>query len=437
MKSFKKHPRKKGSILLVTMILALALAVFVGSFIKLAMGSYRLSQRSFFSNSTLNLAEAGLEEAIYALNNADWSGWTASGGDMVRTITGLPIATNRTGQIKVKVFNYATSTQPRIVAEGLADIGSGPPITKQIEAKVGKKSFWANGMVAKDTVEFKGGVASVDSYDSSDPTYSTGGLYDPLKNKDNGSVGSTAVTTDAVSISNSDIWGTVSTAGTAPSVGPTGSIMGLDTPSGITVDPNRIRTDFKANFDLPDSPTSFTYTYGAAVSGAATFGTTGTTNSFRLPSLDNSNGDVTSIYGDVTLLVTGDIEIKGEIFIDANASLTVYVEGDVDIGGNGLINTSQIPANTIIYGISTTTQTINLNGNAALHAAVYAPNAEVELKGGGGSGEFTGSVVAATVFVNGTYDFHYDEALADLATSKVYTVSLWRELANASEREAL
>lgn len=436
MKSYNQHSRKKGSILLVTMILALALAVFVGSFIRLAVGSYRFSQRSFYSNSTLNLAEAGLEEAIYSLNNTDWSGWTVSGGDMVRTITGLPIGTNRTGQIKVKVFNYATSTQPRIVAEGLADIGSGLPITKQIEAKVGKKSFWANGMVAKDTVEFKGGNAFVDSYDSSDPTYSTGGLYDPTKNKDNGSVGSTAVTTDAVSISNSDIWGTVSTAGPAPTVGPTGSIMGLDTPSGVTVDPNRIRTDFKANFDMPDVPTSYTSIY-TNVSGTTSLGTDGATQTLKLTSLDNSNGETVTIYGDTTLVISGEIDIGGEINIDPNASLTIYVEGDVEIGGNGLINTSQIPANAIIYGVAPTSQTINLHGNGALHAAIYAPNAEVELKGGGTSGEFTGSVVADTVYVNGNYEFHYDEALANLATSKVYTVSLWRELANAAEREAL
>lgn len=436
MRTLSKRRNRRGSILLVTMILSLALAIFLGSFIQLALSSYRLSQRSFFSNSTLNLAEAGLEEAIYALNNTDWTGWTASGSDMVRTLAGLPVATNRTGQIKIKVFNHATSTQPRVVAEGTIDVGYGPALVKQVEARLGRKSFWANGMVAKDTVEFKGGNAFVDSYDSSDPNYSTGGLYDPSKNKDNGSVGSTAVTVDAVSLSNSDIWGTVSTAGVAPTVGPTGSIMGLDTPVGVTVDPNRIRSDFKANFDLPDVPTSFSGIY-TDISGTTTLGTDGATDTYKVTSIDNSNGEILTILGDTTLVVSGEIDTKGEIFIGPNASLTLYVEGDVTIGGNGLINSTQIPANTIIYGTSTTSQTIKLHGNGAVHAAVYAPNAAVEMKGGGSSGEFTGSVVADTVFVNGNYQFHYDEALADLSTSKVYTVSLWRELANQAEREVL
>jgi hypothetical protein len=431
MRNQKRTSDRRGSVLLVTMILTLGLAIFLGSYLKLAMGAYKNSNRSFFANSCLNLAEAGLEEAMYALNNTDWAGWTSSSGNMTRTISNVALGQSNTGSITVRVYNYASDLSPRIVAEGRATLVSGPQIVKQVEVRASKKSFWANGMVAKENVEFKGGNAYVDSYDSSDPNHSNAGLYDFSKRKDRGSVGSVMVTADALSISNAEIYGYAATGGNQPTVGSGGKIRGTNTPVGVDVDPDRIRTDFTANFEDVTGPTSFDQIY-TNISGAVNLGTSGSTTVIKATEIQNKNGEVTQILGDVTMVVSGDIDIKGDFQIEKDSSLTLYVEGDVDIGGNGLMNMSGLPKNLIMYGTASS-QTIKLHGNGAAQAAIYAPNADLELKGGGATGIFMGSAVVKTVFMNGNFEFHYDEDLSNVDSSGVYTVGAWRELYRQAE----
>jgi hypothetical protein len=219
----------------------------------------------------------------------------------------------------------------------------------------------------------------------------------------------------------------VATGGSAPSVGSNGKIHGADTPSGVDVDTNRIRTDFTANFDSVTAPGSFTSIY-TNVAGSVTLGTAGSPSTIRATTIKNNNGETVQFEGDVTLVVTGDIEIKGDFRVGPNASLTMYVDGDVDIGGNGVMNLTGLPEKLILYGTNPTSQTIKLHGNGAAHAAIFAPNADLELKGGGSSGVFIGAAVVKTAFINGNFEFHYDEALSKLGSSGIYSVGGWREL---------
>ena len=91
------------------------------------------------------------------------------------------------------------------------------------------------------------------------------------------------------------------------------------------------------------------------------------------------------------------------------------------------MNMSGLSKNLIMYGTASS-QTIKLHGNGAAQAAIYAPNADLELKGGGGTGVFMGAAVVKTAFVNGNFEFHYDEDLSNLGSSGVYLVGGWREL---------
>src|SRR5262249_37641883 len=56
-----------------------------------------------------------------------------------------------------------------------------------------------------------------DSFDSTDPLWSTFGLYDPTKARDNGDIATNSTLTNSVSTGNANIWGHIST-------GPNGSI---------------------------------------------------------------------------------------------------------------------------------------------------------------------------------------------------------------------
>jgi hypothetical protein len=74
-----------------------------------------------------------------------------------------------------------------------------------------------------------------------------------------------------------------------------------------------------------------------------------------------------------------------------------------------------------------------------LAAYIYAPGANVELKGGGGSdvGYLNGAVVAYDVVINGNMQFRYDRALGDLENvSNEYYAVQWAELNNETPETA-
>ena len=200
----------------------------------------------------------------------------------------------------------------------------------------------------------------------------------------------------------------------------------------------RITTDFSATLEIVTAPTTFDQVLGS-VNGNATLGSLGSSTKILAANVSNTNGKTVLIQGHVTMVVTSAVDIKGSLVVAPNSSLTLYVAGDFEAGGNGAVNMTGIPANLIIYGTNPTTggQTIKLHGNGILHAAVYAPNARLELKGGGSSGEMSGSAVAYEVKITGNYQFHYDEALEELGGGNPFAVTRWRELHAAAERISL
>ena len=440
------HTRTRGSILLVTVIMGTGMALALGSFISIAVESTKLSNRSFYSNSVLNLAEAGVEEAIWALNKNDWTGWSVhTSGTMnrTRTVSSINLGQGTRGQTKVVVYGATGVPNPRVVAEGRATPVIGPAIEKQIEVRLGRRSKWANGIVAKDQVRFSGGVTEIDSYLSS-----VG--YDAAHPRDNGSAASVSVATDAVSLSNAKVWGRVATGGSPPVVGPNGEIRGYDTQAGVKVDPDRISNDFYADLEPPPIPSTTTGIILGNISGPYTFIGSSDPNAptrFVVSNLDNKSHEVTKILGYAELVVTNEIEIRGSFVVGGTDAATglgipsaveIHAEGDVDVAGNGLMNMTGRPENLIIFGRSTPgNQLITLGGNGAVQAAVYAPLTEVVLNGGGTGGVWFGSVVGRTVTINGNYDFHYDEDLQNKTDGNPFAVSRWLELVTAAQRVEL
>lgn len=161
---------------------------------------------------------------------------------------------------------------------------------------------------------------------------------------------------------------------------------------------------------------------------------------YELDGLSLSGGDSLEVVGPVVIVMNGDISTSGtgEIDIAApNGSLEVYTPHNVSISGNGFVNESSDPSKFLLYGTAGTPggQSITVAGNGALHAAVYAPNAAFELRGGGASGEMMGSVVADTIFMNGVTNFHYDERLADLfGPDASWQLTNWFEVINPSDK---
>ena len=96
----------------------------------------------------------------------------------------------------------------------------------------------------------------------------------------------------------------------------------------------------------------------------------------------------------------------------------------------GMVNPANQPADLLLYGIQPTggvTPHVNLGGNGQITAAVYAPDYDVTVNGGGNTGHVFGSVVGKTVSMTGVTNLHYDAALASSGIINNYEIVSWVE----------
>lgn len=447
---------RRGSLLIVAMLLSAVIGISIVSFLNLGRTGMQISERALFNNGAMNLAENGLEQAVYAINKPgyDWSsgGWSMSGVNARQKWTGYALGAGATGEVRAYVYNYTGSGAPKIVSRSLVTAGGGASrqIEKWVEVQLRKTSKFANGLVARQSITFSGNNASVDSWNS-DPDNNTATAaiaYSGAVRHDSGTVGCISVSVAAVLINNADIWGYVSTGGSMPSVGSNGLVGPFGTPSGTT-DMSRVATDFTANFDPVTAPTATYNLYGGAITNNESLPRVSDTVAadgyyyIRADSI-NFNNKVLTITGKVILELTNamtSVDIgggSGAININAGAELQIYGPGDIKIAGQGLMNggtsaaTANQPIKCQIYGTKTSgVQDIQIAGNGVLSAVVYAPQGSVKING---NGDVCGSVVANDITCVGNAAFHYDESLANFGGNNPYRVSRWRELTSAADR---
>jgi hypothetical protein len=466
--------RRRGSVLIVAMLLAAIIAVSLASYLQLANNSLKQASRSFYSNSAMNVAEIGLEQAVACFNQLDnttvtdaWDDWTLDATayhattspttpSAKRVFTGFDVGPNAVGTITVYAQHYAGSTaySPIIVAKSSISQPNGPPIEKYIEVTLRKRSLFANGLVAKDDVEWVGhpSAASWNSDPDNDPSTASIPYSDAVKQA-NVTVGSLR---GDIGLAGGEVWGYAKT-------GPDGSISGGSVHGlGTTTDDATRRTnDFNATFPTVTTPAPATFntisssiTTDTILPGGTDVGTTVTEDGvtktvyyYKFNSgvgINLGGGDDFTIdtNKNVVLLLenhegTGAISSTGtsQWIIQSGATLNVYTNGNVDIAGNGMVNNNSQPKQCFFWGTRTTDgQTITISGNGQLKAVVYAPNASVTLNGGGANGKMMGSVVAKNITMNGGTEFYYDESLSNITYGNPYGISKWRELQSATER---
>jgi hypothetical protein len=451
------------------MLLSAIIALSLTSYMQLSRTALMNSNRSYHQNAAMNLAEQGIEEALYALNQDVasgtylWTGWTISGANAQREWSGVQLLQGSTATYRVYIYNYAAANPAAktIFSRCRVTVGGGvsAPIEKWVRVTCRKASKFANGLVARSGIVFNGNYVSIDSWNS-DPDNNPAtppvayNASDPAVRHDLGSVGSVSVTVGSVAVNNADIWGYVSTGGAAPSVGSGGRIGPFGT-AGNTIDPSRVNTDFTANFQAVSAPSGSYSMYGGAITGNESLPRTSDTTmgtgafaGYHMIQADsiNLNSRVLTITGKVVLQLTNvftAIDITGgagELALAANAALQIYTPGDIKIAGKGLTNAGTTeaaagqPINCQIYGTKTYgTQSIDIAGNGVLSAAVYAPNGSLKING---NGSVLGSFVANDITVVGQAAFHYDESMANYGGTNPFRISSWRELTSAADRAA-
>lgn len=256
-----KTSPKRGSLLIVAMLFSAIIALSLGSFLSLANQSSKLSYRSFYAGASMNAAETGLEQAMWAVNKrlaGETSVWTNNGwtitaaGSARRTFTLDPLSGGATAQVKVLVSSASLAgANPYVISRSIITPTRGAPIERWIRISLSKRSRFSNGLVAKDSIRLNGTNPYVDSYDSRLGAYDAPLAGGGTNRFARGTAGSSSIKADTFNLGNAKVWGSA-IIGTKDSsglkVGPQGSVGPFGTPAGTIVSAN-VQTEFTANFD--------------------------------------------------------------------------------------------------------------------------------------------------------------------------------------------
>ena len=268
------------------------------------------------------------------------------------------------------------------------------------------------GMLATGNIIFSSHVL-LDSFDSGNPNYSTGGQYDPAKAEGNCLLGTDSDGAPAISASGGAlIKGTVHTGPTGTlnlsggsSVGDAawvnGGNMGIENGHWLK-DMTNVFPDVVAPQGAGIAPiagiyqgTNYTYVF----SGNHAF--------YKMSTLNLSGSQKMIITGtNVTLYVTGNVTVSGQASISfaPGASLAMYVGGaSCTLSGHGVVNGGNA-LQFQYYGLPTNTSFTTSSG-ATFVGTIYAPEADYTMNGA----TYIGASVTKTVTMQGGGTFHFDE----------------------------
>ena len=454
-------PKTEGSVLMTSLLTGFTIGITLASYLIMVQQQNTSVFRSQAWNSGISVTEAGIEDAFAHLNSdsgldgiLDGDGWTNMSGGVYQTSRtmngGYYVVSIKTGGGSYPIitsegfssYTYASASMP---APMFAVIGnttsSAKYLSRKIQVNTKMDPLLNVAMAAKDTIDFKGNNISTDSFDSTTNTYSTGGLYDVTKRKDNGDVVTDSVVTNSLNLGNANIRGTIRTGPHGlPKIGSNGTVgdnawvgggnLGIQT-GHFADDMNVTFPDVKLpNINFIPAPIISTNIGGVNYKYYLTSGNW---------QIDNFTQGV-YVDGNVNVYVpsTGKVQFTGQdtLYIAAdppntppNHSMKLFVGVDsASIGGQGVVNATGNSANFVYYGLPSNTS-FNLAANAAFVGTIYCPNAVFTLGGGGANTyDFVGACVANQIKMNGKFNFHYDENLRRIGLNRGYVATKWTEL---------
>jgi Tfp pilus assembly protein PilX len=224
------RPVDRGSAILAVLLFASVLAIMAAYFIRHASTEAMLANRTYYQSAAMNLAEAGVDEAMLDINNANigtatgWRAATDNAASWVKLINGSgnPSYTfgAGTGGIFVRVDNWTANTTAvvTVVSAGQVTFPQAAAVNRQLVVKVAKRPNQGAGLLAKGAIVFNGNI-EIDSYDSSL------GIPEPTTNRSDEVIVGTTSATATVSVGgNAKVYGFVATGGAQPTVGTNGRI---------------------------------------------------------------------------------------------------------------------------------------------------------------------------------------------------------------------
>ncbi len=404
--------------LFTTVIILGLVTVVVAALLTVVQRHHFFTARSMTWCSAIPIAEAGIEEAMAHLGtrprNFATNGWTMSGSNCVKT----RYFTNTPGTVADGYFytTIRTAKPPTIVSVGFGRIPGQTNFTRRTVLVMTKENPPAYAIIAKQTINISGS-ANIDSFDSTDPNYSTGGQYDPLKRNDRAGVATLSSAVPAISTGSGEIWGFATTGPGGTVTGTVGDGAWNSTTSGLQ--PNHVRNDF--NLAIPDvSEPVFAAPNAIPASQVLV-------NGDYLFSGKLKQGFV--VAGKARLWIQGDVALtSGEIVITPGNSLEIFIgrtsgpNVSAKFGGNGIQNGALTASSCKIWGLPTCKE-LTFSGGASLTSVIYAPQADVKMNG---NSDIYGAITANSFDCSGNMGIHQDESLS--GKGPPFTIISWEEL---------
>jgi Tfp pilus assembly protein PilX len=432
--TMKEKNKGEGFVLVVALIITLVVGMVTVSLVGVTLQEYRLSVRSAAYSKALHAAESGADLACEEFARQITAGGSLSGFNASGNLTnasGTVIASYDSSAVLSNSDTYVITSTGRVSLVG-ATIQRAIRMTIQKVKNNGPHFDY--GILSRASIHMAGSVR-VDSYDSTDPTKSTNGQYDPIKASRNGTL-TTLSTDDPV----------IKVDGGAQLDG----ISILTVLEGMTVDiahwisfsgsivyipPTYEIEDVTVPFDLPATDSIDTSPWKSRYQTITVSGS----QDMSLSSLKVSSDGTLTITGSGKLRIYVDgkttVSGSGQIRIvptpsTADLKVEIYANDDVSIAGSGVLNDTYLAANCSIWGTENCTE-VKVTGNSGYTGTIYAPYADVDLTGSSSaSGAFLGGAVKFT----GNTRFYIDESLIGGSSSsssgsgKPYKLVSWVEL---------
>ncbi len=392
--------KRKGSVLSLVVLVAVLLVIVGLGLNWLGMNGRMLAVRSASDVAARSAADTAIDSAIDQLN------------EKLRTKTWdgiLPSVSNQGLLGSDATFDYSVGINSGLYTiQGTGRAGNG---VRTVNCTLRLYSPFDFAVFARDSIELKNGTV-VDWYNNDADDW-------PLQ------VGTSSTNDDVVILKN-------------------GTTINGDVVVGMGGNPDDIINDSGANITgdtyamsyEPELPSIAVPSSLDILASSGDISSTMTVSSYgKYDQIDLGNSEVLTIDEPVELYITGDIDLgnSAEICIggpsdtDNDASLTIYLAGNVNGSNSSGFNNLTTDAQKLTIYCLDSCEDIVFKNSSDFYGAIYAPNASVELKN---SADVYGSIIADTFLLKNSATVHYDASLRDRTVNDEavrFVVHRWSE----------
>lgn len=405
MKNLKTAVHERGFVLLVVYVVVIFVSLFSAVFFVRHQIAIQSTER--YQNRVLafNAAESGID---FALRELATDAAMRSTPPENAAESDPPYYTSPVFPMSQNAFRVKLSFVPekpmfrRIDAEGYAPNNdttarayqtSKITVYAQITEPAPPGSLFEYGIYAKQSIDLSGDkTCAFDSYNSNQ------GAYGGSNVSGEGAIAADTIAVDKILLKNTTVNGSV--------------LVGDDGNPSAVIDLKKATitgetTTLADDWELPDLP--------------------------PLPET-HTNIDLSNISGSTVItLAPGtyhctSLKTTGNAKIVTTGAVKIYVDGNIDLEGNGITVPNNHPGN--LYLFATGSVNVKIAGNGSFYGGVFAPNSDVVADG---NGDIFGAVVSNTFTSVGNGAVHFDLAMkeaqpVDPNQMHIVRVRAWQEL---------